>query len=248
MQHDRINRIVGYALTRREAYLIVGLVFVAVIVAIVGRWPGWVVLASVTAGVVLLGLLVVDSLADPDAERDAAIVDIDLGQVNDPELKARVRKALDYVRAAQRLARRDTDGTMDAADDELPQLEQAARSIYQMSLRLQEFRADRLLQQDLAELHKRRSGRGQLSPEQEAQLGTLERLGDLTHSAEREIEGALAQLGRSYAEMQAIKVTPEFRGRAADALGQLEASTKRLADLAEGYDEVYGGRPLPGGS
>ncbi len=247
MGNDRLNRIVGYALSRREAYFIVALVFIAVMVAIVGKWSGWIIVGSVAVGAVLLGLLVIDALADPGAERDASLADIDVAQVTDPSLKTKIRKALDYVRAAQKLARGDKSGVLDAADDELPQLEQAARSIYRMSLRLQECRADRLLQRDLADLQRTRSGRAQLTSEQEEQLNTLQRLDDLVRSAEREIDAALAHLGRSYAEMQAIKITPEFRGRAADALGELASSTKRLSDLAEGYDEVYGRRSVLGG-
>ena len=248
MQRQRLNRIIGYALSRREAYLIVGLVFLAVVVAILGKWPGWVVGASIGAGSVLLVLLIADSLADLNVERDASLADVEVGQVKDPDLRAKVRKALEYVRAAHQLARRDKSGILDAADDELPQLEQAARSIYQMSLRLQEFRADRLLQRDLAELQPQGARRRPLTKDQEAQLGTLKRLHELVRSAEAEIDSAVAHLGRSYAEMQAIKVTPEFRGQSADPLEELGASTRRLSDLAEGYDQVYSSRPLPGGS
>lgn len=241
MVSDRLKRIAGYSLSRPEAYIIVGLVFVAVVVAIFGRWPGWVILASIAGGVVLLALLFVDSLADPDVDRDASIADVEVGRVRDPALQAKVRRSLEYVRAAQKLARQETSGVLSTADDELPQLEQAARSIHQMSLRLQEFKADRLLQRDLVDLHQK-SGRGQLTKDQEAQLGTLRRLDELVRNAELEIDSALAHLGRSYAEMQAIVVTPEFRGRAADALGELAASTQRLSELAAGYDEVYGSR------
>ncbi len=230
-------------MSRPEAYIIVGLVFVAVVVAIFGHWPGWVILASVAVGVVLLALLFFDSLADPSAERDASIADVDMGRVLDRVLQAKVRRALEYVRASQELARRDTSGVLSTADDELPQLEEAARSVYQMSLRLQDFKSDRLVQRDLADLQQR-SGRGQLTSDQEAQLSTLRRLDELVRSAEGEIDSALAHLGRSYAEMQAIKVTPEFRGRTAEALGDLAASTQRLSELAVGYDQAYGNRAL----
>lgn len=243
MAGDRLRRIAGYSLSRPEAYIIVGLVFVAVVVAILGRWPGWVILASVAGGVVLLALLFFDSLADPNVERDSSIGDVEVSRVRDPVLQGKVRRTLEYVRAAQELARRDTSGTLATADDELPQLEQAARSVYQMSLRLQEFKSDRLLQRDLADLQQR-SGRGQLNKDQKAQLATLQRLDELVHTAEQEIDSAVAHLGRSYAEMQAIKVTPEFRGRAADALSELAASSQRLSELAAGYDEVYGNRAL----
>jgi len=127
-------------------------------------------------------------------------------------------------------------------------LEQAARSIFQMSLRLQEFRGDRILQRDFAELQQLRTRRARLPAEQEAQWNTLQRLQELVSTAEQEIDRALAHLGSSYAEMQTIKVTPEIRGRVVDALDQLGASTKRLSDLAQGYDEVYGHRTLPGES
>ena len=243
MGRERFNRIIGYSLSRPAAYFIVGLVFLAVVVAILGRWPAWVILASVAGGVVLLGLLVADSLFDPDVDRETSIADVDPGSVREPVLRSKVRRAMEYVRAAHKLARQDRTGVLASADDELPELEQAARSVYQMSLRLQEFRSDRILQRDLVDLEQR-SKRGQLGKDQVAQLETLRRLEELVRSAEVEIDSAVAHLGRSYAEMQAIKVTPEFRGRAAEALAELGESTKRLGELASGYDQVYGARAL----
>ena len=95
MRSERLNRIISYALSRPAAYFIVGLVFLAVVVAVVGRWPGWVILASVGAGVVLLGLLIVDALFDPNTERDAAIADVDPSRLRDPALREKLRKALE---------------------------------------------------------------------------------------------------------------------------------------------------------
>ncbi len=242
MHRERLNRIASYALSRWEAYAIVLLVFAAVAVAILGKWPEWVILASVGAGVVLLALLVLDSLVDPEAERDASMADIEVSRIRDGALRSKVVRAMEYVRAAQKLARRDRAGTLEAADDELPQLEQAVRSIYQMSLRLQEYRGERLLHQDLAGLQQRRAQRVALTSDQQEQLAALEKLQQLVREAEQGIDSALADLGRSYAEMQAMKFTPELRGRVADVFEQLEASTRRLSDLAEGYDEVFGSR------
>lgn len=244
MENDRLKRIAGYALSRPEAYVIVLLVFLAVLVAILGGWPGWVIVASILAGIVLLGLLVIDSLGDPNAERDASISDVDASQVRDPALREKVRRALEYVRAAHKLTKDDSDDTLASVRDELPQLEQAARSIFQMVLRLEQFHSDRLLQRDLADLRKR-TQHGQLSKDQQAQLSTLDRLDGLIRGADQEIDSALAHLGRSYAEMQAIKVTPELRGQATAALGDLDASSKRLSELAEGYDQVFSSGALP---
>ena len=239
MGSERLKRTIGYTLSRPAAYLIVGLVFVAVVVAIAGLWSAWVILGSVGAGVVLLGLLVLDSLTDPNLEPDVLLADIDPNQMRDPALRGKVRQALEYYRAVQRLAKKDTSGVLDSAHFELPQLEQAVRSIYQMALRLQEFRGDTLIPRDLATLEQQKTRRGHLTQDQEEQLGSLQRLTGLVQNAEKEIDAALADLGRSYAEMQAIKVTPELKGRAADAFKELEASSQRLADLAQGYDEVY---------
>ncbi len=245
MENERLKRITAYALSRPEAYIVVLLVFLAVLVAIIGGWPGWIIMVCIGAGVVLLGLLVVDSLGNPDAERDASIADVDPSRIRDAELRNKVRRALEYVRAAHKMIKEDTGDALASTRDELPQLEQAARSIYQMVLRLQDFRADPLLQRDTADLRKR-SQQGQISMDQKEQLNTLTRLEDLVRSADQEIDSALAHLGRSYAEMQAIKVTPELRGRASDALDELDASSRRLTELAEGYDEVFSSRALPG--
>jgi hypothetical protein len=246
MRRERLNRIAVLALSRVEAYLIVLVVFATVIVVILGGWPGWLIPVSLGAGAVLLVLLVLDSLSDPGADQAAAFADIDPKRIHDSDLRAKLIRALEYVRAAQRLAQRYPSGVLDAADDELPQLEEAVRSIFRMSLRLQEFRADKLIGRDLAELQRQRSRGGRLSPKQEEQMRTLERLEELVRTAYREIDDALAHLGRSYAEMQAIQVTPEFRGREAYVFKELDASTARLSDLAARYDEAFGSRRAPG--
>lgn len=245
MRRERLSRLAAHTLTRVEAYIIVITVFAAVIVAIVGGWPIWIVPVSLVVGIALLGLLVLDSLSDPRVERDAAVSDLDPGQIRDPALRAKLQRALEYVRATQRLAGGDASGILDAADDELPQIEDAARSIFRLSLRIQGYRSDPLILRDLADLRRRKDRGGRMSEEEEAQLSALERLDELVRASDREIDDALAQLGRSYAEMQTISATPEFRGRDAFVLQDLEDSTRRLSDLAANYDEVFRSRDLP---
>ncbi|GEM_PF-2087109 len=242
MRSERVNRILSYALSRREAYLTVLLTFVAVVIAIVGGWPVWVIGGCVAAGALLLGLLVADAVADPGVEQEAAFAGVEVSRIRDKRLRSKLERAIEYVRAAQKLARQDRSGALDSADDELPQMEQAVRSMYEMGLRLQEYRGDSLIRRDLADLQRTGARPDRLTGDQRAQLESLKRLEELVRTAEGEIDGALADLGRSYAEMQAIRVTPGLRGQAAESLGQLTASTQRLSDLAVGYDEAYGSR------
>ncbi len=247
MDRERFRRIASYALGRSEAYVIVGVTFAAVLAAILGGWPGWIIPAALGGGVLLLGLLVWDTLADPSAERDASLADLDPCRIRDKEMQEKARRALEYVRGAQRLAREDREGILGAASAELPQLERAARLICQMGLRLQEFRSDRLIQQDLASLREQPSGEAKhLSADQMAHRQSLQELQRLVDSAQEEMDNTLANLGRSYAEMQSIKVTPEVRGRAIEALEELKSSAQRLADLADGYDAAYGRRSAAG--
>jgi hypothetical protein len=239
---DRLNRMVGYALNRREAYLIVLVTFAAVIVAIVGRWPLWVVGASVVVGALLLALLVIDSLSDPDVEQEASLAGLELDRVIDKGLRSSVKKAMEYVCGAQQLVRRDREGLLTSAGDELPQMEEATRSIFQMALRVQEYRSDALIQRDLAELRATAGRSRTVSDSRQEQLASLEKLDSLIRSAEQEIDAALAHLGQSYAEIKAIKVTPELQGQSIAALEGLNESARRLSDLAQGYDEVFGKR------
>jgi hypothetical protein len=247
LRTDRLNRIVGYALSRHEAYLIVLVTFVAVMVSILRGWPVWVVAACLVGGVVLMVLLVADSLADPAVEQEASMADLEVGRVTDKALRASVLKAMEYVRGVHQLVRRDREGLLTSARDELPQMEQAVRSLYQMALRVQEYRADTLIQRDLADLRAEASRTRNVSSSRQEQLASLEKLESLIRSAEQEIQAAVAQLGQSYAEIKAISVTPELRGQSIAALEDLHQSTERLSDLAHGYDEVFGQRTAASG-
>ncbi len=248
MGWERLGRIAGYTLSRREAYLIVLVTFVAVMVAILGRWPAWVIGASVAGGAVLMALLVIDSLSDPLVEQEASLAGIDLGRIGDRGLRTSVAKAVEYVRGVHNLVREDREDVLTSADDELPQMEEAARSIYEMALRVQEFRADRLIQRDLRDLRYERSRSSTMSESRQDQLDSLEKLDGLVADAEREIDAALAHLGQSYAEIKAIEVTPEIKGRSFETLKELKQSTQRLSDLAAGYDEAFNQRAGTGGS
>lgn len=247
MAIERFKRIAGYTLSRWEAYLIVAVVFAAVVVATVGRWPWWAIVGSLAAGVVLIGLLVLDSMTDPNMERDASIADVEPGRVRDKELREKLLRALEYVRATHRLVRGRRD-SMGGAEDELPQMEEAVRGIYQLCLRLQDYRADQLVRRDFDDLNLRKKRGVHLTEDEQQQLDTLQRLEELVKSGEEGIDRAIADLGRSYAEMRSIEATPDLKGRQAEALRQLDESAKRLSDLAAGYDEVFGGRSQPGGA
>ncbi len=247
MRGDRINRIVSYALNRPAAYAIVLMVFVASMIAILGHWPLWVVGASIAAGAVLLGLLVADSLSDPVVEQEASLADIDLSLIRDKALKASVVRAIEYVKGAQAQVRDDREGVLASAGDELPEMEHAVRSIFQMALRVQDFRNDALVQRDLGEARQGRSNSRHFALSQSRQewFSSLEKLEGLVGTAEQEIDEALAHLGQSYVEMKAIKVTPEIKGRTIDALKDLNESTERLSDLARSYDEAFSQRAQP---
>jgi len=100
----------------------------------------------------------------------------------------------------------------------------------------------------LADLQQVQAGRGTLTEDQREQLKSLQKLDELMRSSEQALDRALADLGRSYAEMRTIEATPELRGRDIDSLRALDESTRRLSDLAAGYDEVFSGRIRPAGS
>lgn len=234
---SRLKRLILYSLNRP-------LVLFSIALLILGSGLGifvfalspWVIAAWI---VVCLGLFlatVIDTLSDPEKERDAALADVDPGNIRDRTLRDKVRQAVRYVRSARKVIGEAKAGQLDSAAGDLPALEAATRSIFQVAGRLERYRSDQILRNDLANLGQKGK---RLTDSQKRYLETLNKLESLMREASEGIDNALAEMGQSYASMQAILVKPEFWGGAADSFERVREVTRRLDDISTSFDEVY---------
>ncbi|MBI2863177.1 MAG: hypothetical protein HYX94_01260 [Chloroflexi bacterium] len=235
---SRLGRLILYSLNRPLALVAIGLLIGgAGLGSLVLGLASWMVAAWVLVCAGLFVATVVDTLADPERERDAALADVDPDDLRDRALRDKVYQALRYVKSARKLIAEAKGGVLDSAAADLPDMESAARSIFQVAGRLQRYGGDPILRNDLANL-KQKGPR--LTESQKSYLETLNKLESLMKEASDQIDSALAEMGQSYASMQAILVKPEFLGTAADSFDRVREVTRRLDDISTSFDEVYG--------
>lgn len=204
----------------------------------------WMVAAWVLVCAGLFVATVLDTLSDPEKERDAALADVDPDQLRDRALRDRVYQALRYMKSARKLIGEAKSGQLDSAAAELPDMEATTRSIFQVAGRLEKYGDDQILRNDLSSL---KAKGNRLTESQKGYLETLTKLDYLMKEAANQIDSALAEMGQSYASMQAILVKPEFFGAAAESFDRVREVTRRLDDISTSFDEVYQHRTIAKG-
>jgi hypothetical protein len=236
-----VGAIALYALGRWQTAVVVLIACVGIAGTIValGANP-WLIAAWVAFGLIgVLGMVVV-SFRDQRSIDEALAPQIPIDQLKTPELREAVRRAIEY-----RNAIRDAVAALPSPDTRASlelitrQFDDPALLIFNLGLSVERFRNDRLIQTDLQRLRAlNRAGR--LTDADREHLDRLERLESLIGEAGGKINGMLAQLGSSYAEVQTIGAAGEIRGaRTQHALDEVADRANELTQLTKALEEVY---------
>jgi len=234
--------VLAYALNRWQTQVVV-LVALAGIAGTVAFLDAILslILVWVAFGVVGTAAMVIVSFRDAASVDDALLTQVDLSQLRDRQLRQKVARAESYQRAIRRAVRQVHSPELRASLQVITrEVADPVELIFALARRLDGYRADELIQQDLRRLS---ASRQTLSPPEQEQLASLEKLERLMGETSEAIDGCLAQLGASYSAVQLASSAGELRGSSASqALADLKLQSQQLRDLNASLDEVYGGR------
>lgn len=196
-------------------------------------------------GVVGTTAMIVVSFRDAESVDEALLTKADLDQVRDRRLRDKVRRAEAYQRAIRQSVRAtDSPELRSALDVMTREAVDPVGLIFTLARRLEDYRADALLQEDTRRLAAVRQG---LSLPEREQLENLEKLQHLMAEVANAIDAGLAQLGTSYTAVQLARAGGALKSSSVQqALDDLKGQSQQLRDLNASLDEVYAQRDRGG--
>jgi hypothetical protein len=241
-QADRRASVLSYALNRWQtlAIVLVACLGVAGTIAFLDANPA-ILAVWVVFGLLGVGAMVLVSFRDTASVDDALSSNVNPGELRDRALREKVVKAQAYERAVRQAIRETSSPTLRESLALITrEIADPVGLIFVLAKRLEAYRSDTLLQQDLRGLV---AGRATLTEPQREQLTSLEKLDSLMRESAAAIDGALAQLGASYSAVQLARSAGELRGATVDdVLADLRTQRRQLSALNESLDEVYSER------
>lgn len=243
---NRRADILVYALNRWQTLAIVVVACLGIAATVVALEANLALILFWTGfGVVGTAAMVVVSFRDAESVDEALITRADLDELRDPKLREKVVRAANYQRAIRRAVRQtDAEELRTALDLITREVADPVGLIFNLAKRLEAYRQDSLLHDDLRRLV---AARRDLSEAEQGQLATLEKLQRLMNEAAGAIDAALAQLGTSYSAVQLARAGGALKSATAQqALDDLRAQSAQLRDLTTSLDEVYAQRERGG--
>lgn len=182
--------------------------------------------------------MVVVSFHDAESVDEALLTRAELAGLSDRRLRDKVSRAEAYRRAIRRAVRETHSAELRGALDVITREgTDPVGLIFELAKRLEAYRADALIQDDIKRLT---ASRTTLSEAERAQLENLENLQRLMAEAAGSIDAALAQLGASYSAVQLARAGGALKSSTAQqALVDLRRQSEQLRDLNSSLDEVY---------
>ncbi len=237
---SRRASVLGYALNRWQtlAIVLVACLGIAGTVAFLDASP--IILAVwVIFGVLGVLAMVLVSFRDAASVDDALSSTVNPGAIRDRALRDKVAKAQAYERAVRQAIRETTTPELRESLGLITrEIADPVGLIFTLAKRIEAYRSDALLQQDLKRLT---ASRASLTEPQREQLTSLEQLDRLMAESAAAIDAALAQLGASYSAVQLARSAGELKsGTVSDVLSDLRGQRQQLSDITASLDEVYG--------
>jgi hypothetical protein len=253
------STIVQYAFFRWENAIVIAgtILLIALMPQPFPWWPWW--------GWLLLGLIGVISIlfsSITNEEFNARMLlkifqrQFDLKRIKDPQLHNKLTSALEYQRRIFTKTRfPETSVMKERADGTNNQLNDWIRNMYRLAIRLDTYRRDKLMRQDLDQIvetvdklkdqRKRETSaplRKQLEDvieSKEKQLETLQALENRMKQAELSLEQSLTALATVDSQVQLIDAEDIQSGRSIRLREDIQEQVLRLDDLVSSINQVY---------
>lgn len=259
LQNKAQGALIQYAIFRWETAVILALAIILTFV--LPRpffwWPrfGWPVL-----GLIAVALLVYSSLTDSDANSKVLLSlyqeQFDTREISDKALRAKVETALEYQRRIEMQIRQQKPGMIrDRLEDTANQVTDWINNVYALALRLNAYRADELLTQQMSSLPKDISRleaqrklednptlQSQLDDVIEAKRRHLQALTDLDarmQQASFQLDNSITALATVYSQVHLIDAQSIGSGRAERLQADIQEQVSRLNDLVGSINDVY---------
>jgi len=253
------STIIQYAIFRWEsAILIAGTILLtALIPSPFPWWPWW---GWPLLGIVGVFLILFSSVTNADFNASMLLRifqrQFDLKRIKDSQLHNKLTSALEYQRRIFVKTRYPETSVMrERAEDTNRQLNSWIRNMYRLAIRLDTYRRDKLMHQDLALIagtvetlksQQKRETKPALKKQlnevvesKEKQLETLQALQDRMKQAELSLEQSLTALATLDSQIQLIDAEDIQSGRAIRMREDIQEQVLRLDDLVSSINQVY---------
>ncbi len=217
---------------------------------LVGIVPAW---------LAVVGASLVNRSAGEQAVSQALREQFDVDHITNPGLRMNVAQAIAYRERIDKAVPRFTDSAMQGRmQDAANQVEEWVRRIYTLSSRLDAYRNDSIIRNDLAsvpdsikKLKQRFAGEADDSIKREltdtierrqAQYNSLLKLDNTMERAELQLENTLTALGTVYSQMLLVDARDVDSNKAQRLRDNIAEQVNSLQDVISSMDEVYSGK------
>jgi hypothetical protein len=218
--------------------------------------PWWWLAALLPVWVIVVSLQVLSRSAGEAAVSQALRETFDIGVITNPHLQQNVAQAIAYRQRIDAAVDRFRDNIMhDRMKDAADQVEEWVRRIYTLSVRLDAFRNDGVIANDLRSvpesirsLQQRMLAAGNESLRREiqdtidrrkTQLTALENLSQTMSRAELQLENTLTALGTVYSQMLLVDAKEVDSSKTQRLRENILDQVNSLNDVLSSMDEVY---------
>lgn len=218
--------------------------------------PVWWLAAVVPAWVVAVGANMLSRSAGEAAVSQALREQFDTGQIAHPHLKMNVAQAIAYRERIDKAVERFSDSGMQTRmQDVADQVEEWVRRIYSLATRLDKFRNDSIISDDLKSVPESiRKLQQRMNSEddpaiktemadtiarRETQYDSLKKLEQTMDRAELQLENTLTSLGTIYSQMLLIDAKDVDSSKTQRLRENILDQVNSLNDVLSTMDEIY---------
>jgi len=222
--------------------------------------PVWWLAAVVPAWLGVVGVNLTSRQAGELAVSQALREQFDVDRISNPSLRMNVAQSIAYRERIDKAVTRFSDSAMQGRmQDVANQAEEWVRNIYTLATRLDEYRNDSIIRNDLAsvpealkKLKQRLSNEtddgikhelGNTIDRRQTQYNNLLKLDNTMERAELQLENTLTALGTVYSQMMLVDARDVDSSKAQRLRDNIAEQVNSLQDVITSMNEVYSDQP-----